>query len=62
MNPKPLLRLLILGQLFTLAFLVLMPVLIRLLPGLTGKILYALLVAVAVTLAVLLRGALETLE
>jgi len=58
MNPnRMLLRLLIAGQIFCLFFLIFLPVLLRLLDGALGKILYAVLSVSAIALALALRYA-----
>ena len=63
MNPhKTLLRLLILAQVFTLFFLIFMPVLIRLLNEMWGRVLYTLLALAAIGLSLALRYALNGLE
>ena len=63
MNPnKALLRLLILAQVFALFFLIFMPVLIRLLNDMWGRVLYVLLALVAIGLSLALRYALNGLE
>ena len=63
MNPhKSTLKLLIVAQVFSLAFLLLMPTLIRLLHEFWGKFLYAALVVGGIGLAIALRYALNTLD
>lgn len=63
MNPtKTALRVLILSQVFTLFFLIFMPVLVKLLNDTWGRILYTLLSLTAVGLALALRYALNGLE
>ena len=62
MNPKPILRLVIVTQIFLLFMAVLLPALIRYLHQPVGKCLYGLLAIVCVLLAVLLRRMLSTLD
>jgi hypothetical protein len=63
MSPhKTTLRLLIVSQVFTLFALLLMPTLVRILDGISGKIVYALLVLISVGLALALRYALASLD
>ena len=63
MNPnKTALRVLIVSQVFTLFFLVLMPVLVRLLNDTWGRVMYTLLSLAAIGLALALRYALNSLE
>ena len=63
MNPnKAVLRLLILSQVFSLFFLIFIPVLIRLLNEMWGRVLYTLLALVAIGLSLALRYALNGLE
>ena len=63
MNPnKAVLRLLILAQVFSLFFLIFIPVLIRLLNEMWGRVLYTLLALVAIGLSLALRYALNGLE
>ncbi len=63
MNPhKSTLKLLIVSQVFCLAFLLLMPTLVRLLYGFWGKFLYAVLVVGGIGLAIALRYALNTVD
>lgn len=58
MNPnKPLLKLLIVTQIFSLLFMLCLPTLLRLLPSLLGKGLYALFVIISVGLVLALRYA-----
>ncbi len=59
---KSTLKLLIVSQVFCLAFLLLMPTLIRLLHGFWGQFLYAVLVVGAIGLAIALRYTLNTLD
>ena len=60
-NRTPL-RVLILAQVFSLFFLILMPVLIRVLSETWGRVLYTLLSLAAIGLALALRYALNGLE
>jgi uncharacterized membrane protein len=55
-------RLLILCQVFTLFFLIFLPILTHMLSERGGKVLYALLAIVAIGLALALRQALDALE
>ncbi len=55
-------RLLVLSQVFTLFFLIFMPVLIRLLNEMWGRVLYTLLALAAIGIALALRYALNSLE
>ena len=59
---KNIVRLLVLSQVFTLFFLIFMPVLIRLLNETWGRVLYTLLSLTAIGLALGLRYALNGLE
>jgi len=60
LNPnKAALRLLILSQVFSLFFLIFMPVLIRLLNEMWGRVLYTLLALVSIGLSLALRYALN---
>ena len=59
---KTTLRLLVLSQVFTLFFLILMPVLIRLLNEMWGRVLYALLSLAAIGIALAWRYTLKSLE
>ena len=59
---KTVARLLILSQVFTLFFLIFMPVLIRLLNEMWGRVLYTLLALAAIGMALALRYALNGLE
>jgi hypothetical protein len=63
MNPnKTALRVLIVAQVFTLFFLIFMPVMVRMLNEMWGRVLYTLLSLVAIGLALALRYALNGLE
>lgn len=59
---KTVLRTLIVSQVFTLFFLILMPVLIQLLNDAWGRVLYALLALISIGLALALRYTLNSLE
>jgi hypothetical protein len=59
---KTTIRLLILSQVFTLFFLIFMPVLIRLLNDMWGRVLYTLLALGAIGMALALRYALNGLD
>ncbi len=59
---KTVIRTLILSQVYTLFFLILMPVLIQLLNDAWGRVLYALLAFISIGLALALRYALNSLE
>lgn len=61
-NPKHAVRLLIVCQVFTLLFLIFMPVLVRMLSEGGGKVLYALLAITAIGLALALRQVLSSME
>jgi len=62
-NPnKTALRLLVLSQVFTLFFIIFIPVLIRVLSETWGRVLYTLLALVAVGLSLALRYVLNGLE
>ena len=63
MNPtKTVLRLLIVGQVFSLFVVLLMPTLIQLLDQTSGKLLYALLVLISVGFTLALRYALRLVD
>jgi hypothetical protein len=59
---KTVLRTLIIAQVFTLFFLIFMPVLIQVLNDAWGRVVYALLSLVCIGLALALRYALNSLE
>jgi hypothetical protein len=62
-NPnKAALRLLIISQVFTLFFLIFMPVLIHLLNEMWGRVIYILLALVSIGLSLALRYVLNGLE
>ena len=63
MNPnKAVLRVLIVSQVFTLFFLIFLPILMRALNELWGRVAYVLLSLIAIGLALALRYALVGLE
>jgi len=62
MNPKPLLRLLIVSQTFLLFTVICIPLLIRYLSQTGGRLVYGCLVAACIVLALLLRRELSQLD